>query len=243
MKPIRIFRHLVCDGPGYLGEFLDRHRVPWELSCLQQGRSVPNEIGHLSGLVFMGAAVSVNDDLPWLPEELALIRAAYAADIPMMGICFGGQLMSKALGGEVTRGEGMEIGWHPLTRLNSADHHPDTGGWLDGLPVHFDTFHWHADTFSLPPGAEPLLRSRCYRNQAYTLGDHLAMQFHLEMTHEMLEGWIERYGSDLELGSACGQSAEQITAALHERVEALHRVADVIYGNWLARVKARSAQR
>ena len=235
MKPIRIFRHLSADGPGYLGEFLDRNDAPWELVCLDEGRTVPGEVDDVSGLVFMGAAVSVNDELPWLEDELALIRRAHEAGVPMMGVCFGGQLMSKALGGEVTRGEGMEIGWHPLEPINGASH----SRWLEGLPDRFDSFHWHADTFSLPPGSEALLRSRCYRNQAYTLGDHIAMQFHLEMTRDILEGWIERYGSDLDLGSPCGQTVERITEELDRRVERLHRVADVLYGAWLDRVRAR----
>lgn len=232
MKPIRIFRHIACEGPGYLGEFLDRHQAPWELVCLDDGQAVPGGVDDVSGLVFLGAAVSVNDDLPWLAEELALVRRAYDAGVPMMGVCFGGQLMSKALGGEVTRGEGMEIGWHPLQRLNAED-----GGWLADLPDSFDTFHWHADTFSMPPGSQPLLRSRCYRNQAYYLGDHIGMQFHLEMTSKMLHGWIERYGSDLDLGSKCAQPLEQIVKNIDQRMAELHRVSDAIYGNWLTRVQ------
>ncbi|GAB6042676.1 type 1 glutamine amidotransferase [Endothiovibrio diazotrophicus] len=240
MKPIRIFRHLACEGPGYLGEFLDRHGAPWELLCIDEGHPVPEAVKEVSGLVFMGAAVSVNDDLPWLADELALIRRAHEAGVPMMGVCFGGQLISKALGGEVTRGAGMEIGWHPLEPVDGEPLNGAADGWLDGLPARFDTFHWHADTFSFPPGSLPLLRSRCYRNQAYALGDHLGMQFHLEMTREMLERWLARYGSDLDLGSPCAQSLERITDDIDGRMARLHRVADALYGAWLTRVRAAS---
>lgn len=235
MKPIRIFRHIACEGPGYLGDFLDRQQVPWELVCIDADRPVPDKVDDVSGLVFMGAAVSVNDPLTWISAELKLIRKAYAAEIPMMGICFGGQLISKALGGEVTRGEGMEIGWFPLYRLSSRDQE----GWLDGLPVEFDTFHWHADTFSMPPGSQPLLMSDCYKNQGFVLGDHLGMQFHLEMTEEMVESWIDKYGSDLKLDSCCIQPAKQIKDDLTGRIERLHEISDIIYGNWLARVRKR----
>lgn len=233
MKPIRIFRHIACEGPGYLGDFLDREAVPWELVCIDANRPVPAGVDDVSGLVFMGAAVSVNDPLPWLEAEMDLIRKANQAGVPMMGICFGGQLISKALGGAVTRGEGMEIGWYPLYRLSSGNHK----GWLDGLPVEFDTFHWHADTFSMPPGSQPLLMSECYKNQGYVLDDHLGMQFHLEMTEEMVEAWIDKYGSDLKLDSCCIQSAHSIKEDLCGRIERLHEISDVIYGNWLKRVR------
>lgn len=235
MKRIRIFRHIACEGPGYLGDFLDQRQVPWELICVDADRPVPPQLDDVSGLVFMGAAVSVNDHLPWLDAELELIRRASAAGVPMMGVCFGGQLISKALGGDVTRGEGMEIGWFPLYRLGDGDQQ----GWLDGLPVEFETFHWHADTFSMPPGSQPLLMSDCYKNQGYVLQDHLGMQFHLEMTVEMVEAWIRRYGSDLKLPSSCIQSAETITQDLPGRIRRLHQVSDVIYGSWLKRVLER----
>ncbi len=233
MKPIRIFRHIACEGPGYLGEFLDRHQVPWELVCIDADRPVPPQVDDVSGLVFMGAQASVNDSLAWLDAELKLIRRAHQGGVPMMGICFGGQLMSKALGGEVTKGDGMEIGWYPLQRINGEEH----SGWLDGLPTTFDTFHWHADTFSLPPGSEPLLKSQCFRNQAYIFGDHIGMQFHLEMTVEMVEAWLSKYGSDLMLTSRCAQSSTTITDDLSAKIKQLHQVSDVIYGNWLERVR------
>ena len=177
----------------------------------------------------------LNDSLGWIEDELALIREADAAGIPMMGICFGGQLISKALGGEVTRGEGMEIGWYPIYRLDDAK----SDEWLDGLPVEFEAFHWHADTFSMPPGSRPLLMSECYTNQGYVLRDHLGMQFHLEMTHEMVESWIAKYGSDLKLDSCCAQSAEAMREDLAGRIDRLHEISDLLYGNWLKRVRRR----
>ena len=83
--------------------------------------------------------------------------------------------------------------------------------------------------------------SECYKNQGYVLGDHLGMQFHLEMTEEMVEAWIDKYGSDLELDSCCIQSAKTIKDNLRVRIEQLHEISDVIYGNWLKRVRQREA--
>jgi GMP synthase-like glutamine amidotransferase len=230
--PLRIFRHRSCEGPGYLGTFLDRCRVAYELVCIDKGIPVPIGLDGVSGLVFMGAAGSVNDPLDWIHQELELIRCAVEHEVPVLGICFGAQLMSKALGGEVRRGEqGMEIGWHPVRCVQGCDCDP----WLDGLPAAIEVFHWHADTFTLPPGAVPLLESRCFASQGFVRGAHLALQFHLEMTEKMIRNWIRLYASDLEVPTACVQDAESITEGLEARLAALHEAADVIYGAWLRR--------
>ncbi|MES9993536.1 MAG: type 1 glutamine amidotransferase [Candidatus Thiodiazotropha sp.] len=235
MKPIRIFRHLVCQHPGYLGEFLQSRSIPWEMVCIDEDHPIPQRTDDVSALVFMGAGVSVNDQLPWIDGELQLIRKAFDLDLPVMGVCFGAQLMSKALGGEITRGEGMEIGWHPVQMSVESEH----GGWMQGIPNPFTAFHWHADTYTLPAGSRHLMRSDCFQQQGFVMGDHIGMQFHLEMTREMVENWIERYGSDLLLDSSCSQSAKVILNSIDQQIEALHKISDLIYGRWVQRVLAR----
>ncbi len=234
MKPIRIFRHLVCHQPGYLGEFLTRRGIPWQLVCIDQDHPIPQQTDDVSALVFMGAAVSLNDDLPWFEDELGLIRKAFEQDLPVLGVCFGAQLMSKCLDGVISRGETMEIGWHPVEQTAE-----DPDSWIPGLPRTFDVFHWHADTFTLPPHSRQVLKSRCFSHQGFVLGDHIGLQFHLEMTREMIENWIGRYSGDLASQTGCGQSAEQILADLDERLDRLHQVSDLIYGHWLDLVLAR----
>ncbi|MEJ2610863.1 MAG: type 1 glutamine amidotransferase [Candidatus Thiodiazotropha sp.] len=235
MKPIRIFRHLVCQPPGYLGEYLQQRGIPWEMVCVDDGHPVPSQTDDVSALVFMGAGVSVNDHLPWIEGELALIRKAYQEDVPILGVCFGAQMMSRALDGEVIRGKAMEIGWHPVNLIPEND--PES--WMTGLPQSFLAFHWHADTFTLPAGSRLIMQSDCYSHQGFTIGDHLGLQFHLEMTREMVKNWIERYGSDLLLGSACSQTAETILQDIDQRIAQLHELSDIIYGNWLERVLCR----
>ncbi|MET0001784.1 MAG: gamma-glutamyl-gamma-aminobutyrate hydrolase family protein, partial [Candidatus Thiodiazotropha lotti] len=121
MKPIRIFRHMVCKPPGYLGDYLQQRSIPWELVCVDEANPVPQSTDDVSALVFMGAGVSVNDQLSWMEGELALIRKAIEQDLPILGICFGAQMISRALGGEVTRGDDMEIGWHPVRGIPQHD--------------------------------------------------------------------------------------------------------------------------
>ena len=110
MKPVAIFRHIAGEGPGYLAIFLDRQSIPWQIIRIDAGEAVPTNPQAFSGLVFMGGPMSVNDPLPWVTDELSLIRAAVAQDIPVLGHCLGGQLMAKALGAKVTenpRGQKM----------------------------------------------------------------------------------------------------------------------------------------
>ena len=103
MKPVAIFRHSPTEGPGYFATYLETHRLPWRLVAVDEGEKVPTRAGHFSGLVFMGGPMSVNDDLPWITPVLDLIRDGVASQVPVLGHCLGGQLMSKALGGSVGR--------------------------------------------------------------------------------------------------------------------------------------------
>ena len=120
MKPVAIFRHIPIEGPGYFATFLDNNHIPWRLIKIDAGEKLPASIDEFSGLVFMGGTMSVNDDLPWIGQELSLIRQAVAADVPVLGHCLGGQLMAKALGGQVTQNPTKEIGWGRVARANAA---------------------------------------------------------------------------------------------------------------------------
>ena len=163
MKPVRIFRHVANEGPGYFAEVLERRDIPYQMIHIDQGETVPPEVEDVSGLVFMGGSMSVNDDLPWIAEELALIRRAAEAGVPVLGHCLGGQLISKALGGVVSANAVKEVGWHSVQR---ADNKP-ARDWLDTLPQEFEVFHWHGETFSLPQDATLLLTSPACAHQAF----------------------------------------------------------------------------
>ena len=229
MKPLYIFRHIDCEGPGYLAEVLERHDVPWQLIAIDAGDSVPETLGHCSGLVFMGGSMSVNDTLPWIDRELALIRQAQAIDMPVLGHCLGGQLISKALGGAVTRNTVKEIGWHPVRRRTNAT----AEHWLQGAPDEAILFHWHGETFSLPAGAECILESEHCSHQAFVIGNTLALQCHVEMLAPMVGEWAQRYRHELDAPAPAVQSAAQMTDDIDARIRGAQRVADVLYERWL----------
>ena len=229
MKPVRIFRHVACEGPGYLGTFLNQHNVPFEIICIDDGISVPKNLNDISGLVFMGGGMNVTDPLQWVNEEKELIRKAIDKNIPVMGICLGAQLMSAALGGEITHDPNMEIGWHKV----KADIKNIDNEWLKELPENFTPFHWHADTFTIPKEATVLLHSKCRMNQAFSINNSIAMQFHLEMTIEMVEEWVRLFKSDLKKGTPCIQNSHEIISNMENKINALHHCADIFYGRWI----------
>ena len=229
MKPVYIFRHVLCEGPGYLGDVLDRHQVPYKIICTDEGVDIPSNLNDVAGLIFMGGFMNVTDSLSWIAAEQALICKAIDRGMPVMGICLGAQLMSVALGGTVQHDPAMEIGWHPLQPSCAVNDQ----SWFNQLPDGFTPFHWHADTFSIPQGAKPLLQSQCRENQAFAIGNSLAMQFHLEMTSAMVEDWVKQYSSDLKQGHPCTQTATEILQGLDAKIDALHHYADIVYGEWI----------
>lgn len=232
MHPIVIFRCAPSEGPGYFAEFLDRHEIPHRLVRVDCADPVPHSLDEVSGLVCMGGPMSVNDDLPWIPKVTRLIRDAVAADLPVLGHCLGGQLMSKALGGIVTRNPVKEIGWLPV---HAAENGP-ARDWLDGLPATFDVYHWHGEIFSIPKNAVRILSSAHCANQAFVIGNSLGLQCHVEMTASLVHVWLQEANGKLK-PSATVQTPTEQTTDLAARVARLHRVADTLYTRWIAGLK------
>ncbi len=174
--------------------------------------------------------MSVNDDLPWIPKALDLIRDADRKGLPVIGHCLGGQLMSKAFGGMVTRNPVKEIGWGETKAVPQ----PLSTEWL-GDCTGFLAFQWHGETFSIPEGATRLLESGYCSNQLFVRGKHLAMQCHVEMTAEMIRHWCD-IGAD-EIASVrhqpSVQSAEVMQAGMDEKIAGLRTIADRLYGRWI----------
>ncbi len=231
MKPIAIFRHAPQEGPGYLAEFLDERQIPWQLIAIDAGAVVPSSAEAFAGLAFMGGPMSVNDDLPWIASALALIRDALARDIPVLGHCLGGQLISNALGATVSRNPVKEIGWGEVTVMNNDD----ARAWF-GAIQNFPAFHWHGETFALPQGATHLLSSKHCANQAWAIGKHLALQCHVEMTDAMIISWCEIGADEILAGrdSPAVQSAGGMQRQMAAELPQLQDVAERLYTRWAA---------
>lgn len=229
MKPITIFRHTPSEGPGYFGEFLERQQIPYRVIAVDAGEAIPSTLDETSALVFMGGPMSVNDPLPWIEPELALIRMAIESNMPVLGHCLGGQLISKALGGTVTANPVKEFGWIYVTQQNSGV----ATSWLSALPPQFPAFHWHGETFSIPAGAELILSSAYCRNQAFVIGNTLALQCHVEMTAAMVREWAGLHAAEIANATPSIQTWRQMSEGLEARVQLLQGYADQLYLRWL----------
>jgi GMP synthase-like glutamine amidotransferase len=171
-------------------------------------------------VIVLGGPMSVNDEatLPWLATEKAWLRRCLAADKAVLGICLGAQLIASALGARVYPNATREIGWFPVYG------EPTTPPARFRFPTEFEAFHWHGETFDLPPGAVRLARSAACANQAFQWGERVVgLQFHLETTPETVRALVAHCPEDLRPGPWV-QPAEQLLATPPERYAAINRL-------------------
>ncbi len=188
MSEVLIVRHVAHEGPGYLSDFFNREDVAYRVFAIDAGIPLPTSLDGISGLVFMGGPMSVNDNLSWIEPALNLIRSAFDSDVPMLGHCLGGQLMARALGATIRANPVPEYGWLPVRVSDNAI----ARDWFGETGMEFDGFHWHGETFDLPEGATHVLDSAFCRNLAFVYGRSLAMQCHIEMTADLVRDWVSR---------------------------------------------------
>jgi GMP synthase-like glutamine amidotransferase len=240
MKPIAILQHEADVGPGNFELHLQQRGVPYEIVRIDAGDRMPMSAERYAGLCSLGGNMSVNNALPWIDEELALLRDADARSIPVIGHCLGGQLLAKALGGQVTRAPYLEMGWAPV----EVDDAALAREWLGRQAGDIEYFQWHGDMFELPAGARRILTSRWCANQAYIVPRpefaHVGMQFHIEMTPELVKSWAADPHAVSEIererrrtGGPAVQSPDEMREDLEERAARLHRVAAHLYDRWL----------
>lgn len=152
-------------------------------------------------IVSLGSEYAAYDDtIPWLALELRLLAAAAAANVPVLGICFGSQLLARALGGEAMRAARAEIGWVAIDTREPAL--VDAGPWMQ----------WHYDTFTVPPGASVLAESPV-GPQAFTIGSSFGVQFHPEVTPEIVASWVDAGRNQL---ARAGLDADRVLAETRE---------------------------
>ena len=231
MKPVLILQHMASDSPGYFGTWLKRQGIPAVVANAGAGESFPSSMEPYAALAILGGAMSANDDLPYLRQGEALIRQAMDTGRPVIGHCLGGQLMSKALGGCVTASPAPEVGWQPFTVKDS-----DTA--REWFPAHLVTpvMHWHYESFSLPAQSQWLASSSACPHQAFCVGPHLAMQFHIEIDAEKLAVWMQEESDTWSRAQRAFpgsvQGREDILARATSLMQAHHALADHIYARW-----------
>ena len=228
---VLVFRHTRSDDLGLIAPALDQQGIVHEYADLYSNPGAEPLIHEADALVIMGGPMSANDDYPYLQREIQYIRRAAESGRMLLGVCLGAQLIAKALGASVQANHVKEIGWAPVTFTPAAAQDP----LFAGLPETEMIFHWHGETFTLPPGAELLASSDACRNQAFRVGDRIyGLQFHLEVTPAMIAEWCRE-------DEGCGE-AREVTRAIDPYAHAAQsgELARIVFGRWCALLKERT---
>lgn len=231
MKPVLVLQHLSTDGPGYLATWLREQRVAFEVRDTQAGQAYPEHIDGYGALAVLGGEMSANDDLPSLRQAERLILEAMDRDVPVIGHCLGGQLMARALGASVHASPAPEIGWQQIVVAPTGA----ARAWFGDADAH-TVYHWHYEAFELPTGAEVLASSAACPHQAFAIGPHLAMQFHVELDAGKLALWSASTDSHyLALQASCAsvQSGPAMRAQALESLPRQQALAARLYRRWL----------
>ena len=216
-----VIQHEEGEGAGTLAPFVAGARLVRAFA----GDGIPREA---EALVVLGGGMSVADQerLPFLREEIRLLRRCVDAGRPVLGICLGSQLLASALGGSVAEARAKEIGFYRV-RLEPAARED---ALFAGAPDSFVAFHWHGDAFALPEGAVPLAGSTMTPLQAFRYGPRAwGVQFHLETDAQVLRAMIE--GGRAELAET-GVDAELLLAQAERELPRLQQIAAQVFARF-----------
>ncbi len=219
---VYVFQHVACEDLGSFAEVLAQRGMRVSYVRLFAGDSLPRDSATAAALIFLGGPMSVNDEsrYAYLAPEKALIRRALNDEIPVLGVCLGAQLLAAAAGSRVFPGARPEIGWAPVSLTMEGRQDAFLAGAADQEAV----FHWHGETFDLPPGSTRLAFSALTMNQAFLLGRcAYGLQFHLEVTPAMVNAWLHEYAGDL--GPDAVAISNRITADTSEFAKPLRAAA------------------
>ena len=214
---------------GIYGEELStREDVTLEVVHAYRGERLP-DVGEIDVALVGGTPISARqaDAHQSLRHELDLLRELLGRQVPLLGVCCGAQMLAMLLGAAVRRADAMEIGGY-RARLTSAG---VTDSLLAGFPRELPVFHWHGDTFDVPPGSDLLIRGTGCRNQMFRVRVVTGVQFHLETRADEASRWIDAYADEL---AAAGRTAHEVLGEARESEVERERLARLLITNFLA---------
>lgn len=216
---VHCLQHVPFEDAAHIGVWAKERGHTLTTTRLYENETLP-AITEIGLLAIMGGPMNVYQyrDHPWLRREKAFLERIIAAGISSIGICLGAQLLADVLGAKVTQNPQIEIGWHAVRLTQEAN-----GSSLVGrMPTEFTAFHWHGDTFEIPPGSTRLAESDTCRNQAFEYDGHvLGLQFHLEYSTDSIEAMLAHCAGEL-IDAPFVQTRDQIRAG-YEHVSPMHR--------------------
>jgi len=228
-----VLQHLEIEPPALIGDCLRKEGHTLETVHIYKRDTIPDNLTGYTGLIVMGGPMSANDALPFIKEEINLLRQAIAQDFPTLGICLGAQLLAKAAGAEILPSPERELGWYRL--LSTPD--GKTDALFSSLPANgLRVFQWHGETFSLPVDATLLASCPNVSNQAFRLGScQYGLQFHVEVDTPIIHKWIDAGESErAHLGE---NGIRNILFETPQYLSAMQSFCDTLCDNWLKLVR------
>jgi len=188
-------------------------------------------VGDFDAVVVFGSPASCTelDRYPRLLRVRDLVAECVSHGRPVLGICFGGQLLAQVLGAEVRKNDLPEVGCFDVRLTAEGRRSP----WFAGFPDVFPTAQWHYDRFGIPPGAEWLASSERCPHQAFSLGPHVGLQLHLEASQRKVQDWLSRYHGSLP---DAGKPPEELSADFARTAAERERLCDLFMVNFLRAV-------
>ena len=222
-RKILSIQNISCETLGTLEDFLESDGYVLD-KVLAPEDPIPQSAIEFSAIILLGGPMSVYEGIPYLTKEQFLIRDAYRRNIPVLGVCLGSQLIAGALGGTVFRGAKKEIGWYDVKVTDKG---------LDSLfkglqKKELRVFQWHGDTYTLPQDAVVLAYTDLYP-QAFKIGSAYGLQFHLEVTTDMIKAWTEEYREEIKRE---GIELEKIIARNSDEIDELNKKCSLVWSNF-----------
>jgi GMP synthase (glutamine-hydrolysing) len=222
-KKILSIQNISCETLGTFEDLLASEGYVLS-KVLAPTEPIPQSAIEFSAIILLGGPMSVYEGIPYLNKEQLLIWDAFRRNIPILGVCLGSQLIAGALGGTVYKGTKKEIGWYDVKVTDKGLDNLFKGLEKKELRV----FQWHGDTYTLPQNAVVLAYSDLYP-QAFRIGSAYGLQFHLEVTTDMIKVWTEEYRNEIRRE---GIELEKIIARNSDEIKELIKKCSLVWSNF-----------
>lgn len=231
---ILVWQHIQVEPPALLADVIRQQGHQVDTTLVQQPG--PKSHDGYDGLIVMGGPQSANDvHLSYIAAELELLRQAIAADVPVLGVCLGAQLLAKAAGAKVLPSPVRELGWYKVLPTSAAKDDP-LFALLPQAGLH--VFQWHGETFSLPRDATLLATAQDVPHQAFRTGScQYGLQFHVEADEALIRSWIA--AGDDERRHLGKNGVAGIYADTHRYAAGAHGYCRNMCQAWLALIEGR----
>ena len=219
---VHYLQHVPFEGPGSISRWTDNHGFPLTSTKLYANETLPSS-DEIDLLIIIGGPMNIyeEDRYPWLSGEKRFIQSVIERGSPVIGICLGAQLVAHVLGADIYPNPHKEIGWFQIHKTPAA-----AASELSSVfPESVDAFHWHGDTYDLPPDTIHLVRSEACENQGFIYDDRVVgIQFHLETTVENAENLMVHCKDEMVDGPHIQTPEEILSFGAEDRFNKINKI-------------------